>query len=88
VDGGQVTLVTETPDDRAAPDLITSEGVDEGSADSTVEGRRTPGDVGGPPTRGRPGREEDPAGPQDLQTPDIAEAERRQPGQELAEGEG
>jgi hypothetical protein len=75
--------VTRRPDD-----LITSEGVDEGSADSTAEAPRPEGDVLGPPPHGRPTREQDPAGPEDLESPDIRAAEQWQTGQQLAEGEG
>jgi hypothetical protein len=69
-------------------DLVAEEGVDEGSADSTRESRRTPGDVTGAPPRGAPAGEADPAGPVPTSAPDVDRAEAQQPGQELEEGEG
>jgi hypothetical protein len=76
-----------TPGER--DDLVTDEGVDEGSAASTAEdaGSGASG-TSGSPTRGGPATEQDPAGPLDVETGDVTAARRVAPGQELAEGEG
>ncbi len=71
--------------------LVPSEGVDEGSAASAVEGPHGPeGDaVLGAPPHGRPGGESDPAGPVDAESAEARTARaERAPGQQLQEGEG
>lgn len=73
--------------------LVPAEGVDEGSADSTLEGLRpdvTGGeDLLGPPPQGAPVDEEQAAGPVDMDTEQARAVRARcSPGQELQEGEG
>lgn len=70
-------------------DLVTDEGVDEGSRASTAEGPGSgSGDVQGAPPAGGPAREEDPHEPLLVETDDVTAARRSAPGQELEEGEG
>jgi hypothetical protein len=81
-----MTVSAEHPDD-----LVTTEGVDEGSAASAAEGadRRPPADqIGAQPSPG-PAGESDAAPPQDLES-DASRAARDQSGtgQQLAVGEG
>ena len=69
-------------------DLVTSEGVDEGSAASTAEG---PGSGASPAAGGATGRPEAPAAaaPVDMETEQSREARDREgTGQQLQAGEG
>ena len=73
--------------------LVPSEGVDEGSAASTVEGlddHLPPGeDVLGEPPRGAPADDAQAAGPVDMESAQSREArDAAGPGQQLQEGEG
>jgi hypothetical protein len=69
------------------PDLVTDEGVDEGSAASATEDRSSGSDaVLGAPPRGAVEGESDPAPPDHVPTPDLPTDPG--PGQELAAGEG
>lgn len=74
---------------RQHRDLVTTEGVDEGSAASTAEGEGTGGGrTDGSAVSGRPAEESDPTGPEDLDTEEGRAARKGAPGQELAQGEG
>ncbi len=77
--------------------LTTTEGVDEGSAESTVEGPGSGSDAeaaeaghssGGPGTHGVHGGESQPAPPVDVETDESRAARAADTGQQLQAGEG
>ncbi len=70
-------------------DLVTSEGVDDASADSTVEAAVETGDVLGEPPHGAPDDDEQGAVPVDMETAESRQArDERGSGQQLQAGEG
>ena len=67
-------------------DLVTDEGVDEGSAAMSTEGDAGPDpDVLGAGTQGEPDRPQQESGPDPVETPASRQAHE---GQQLAQGEG
>ncbi len=67
-------------------DLVTDEGVDEGSAAMSSEGDAGPDpDVMGPAAQGEPDRPQQESGPDPVET---LESRRAHDGQQLAQGEG
>ncbi len=73
------------------PGLVPDEGVDEGSAAATGEGRHEPAGDGvlGAAPQGEPDGEQDPAGPVDTESATSRTArDEAGTGQQLAEGEG
>ena len=72
--------------------LVSSEGVDEGSADGTVEGPESgvtgDADLLGEAPRGAPADETQAAGPDDMEDADTRAAREQMPGQQFSAGEG
>ncbi|MDP9497672.1 MAG: hypothetical protein M3P46_08445 [Actinomycetota bacterium] len=72
--------------------LVSPEGVDEGSADSTVEGPLSgaggDADLLGEAPRGAPVDEAQAAAPDDWEQADTREAREQMPGQQYSVGEG
>jgi hypothetical protein len=67
-------------------DLVAPEGVDEGSAASTVEGEQTGArDVVGPPGRGAPADPEQGAAPVPVDAPDLPDVPRTGQQQQVGE---